>query len=136
MSEEIFVPEEFWVPKRIGGPKNLSSPHLASWNLTDFQRSWIYKIAPCVAKIFVYKRISTNVTRKNVAWAYVPNILDHLIFVNLGCMPNFSFLSYVEVGKKDVLRVGGSWLRIMPRLWLHLASLAEIPRWSQVWQNL
>ena len=51
--------------------------------------------------------LRTNVTRTNVAWAYVPNILDHLIFVNLGCMPNFSFLSYVEVGKKDVLRLGG-----------------------------
>ena len=55
----------------------------------------------------VYKMIWTNVTRTNIAWTSVPNILQHLIFVNLGCIPNFSFLGYVEVGKKEVLRVGG-----------------------------
>ena len=44
----------------------------------------------------------------NVAWTDVPNILDHHIFVNLGCILNFSFLGNVEVRKIDVLRVGGS----------------------------
>ena len=37
----------------------------------------------------------------------VPNTLNHLIFVTLGCIPKLSFLDYVEVGKKDGLRVGG-----------------------------
>ena len=51
--------------------------------------------------------IWTIVIRTNVAWTSVPNILNHHIFVNLGCIPNFSFLGYVEVRKIDVLRVGG-----------------------------
>ena len=48
-----------------------------------------------------------------------------LRFVRLGYIPNLSFLGYVEVRKKEVLRVGGwvgggwrvggSWSRIMPR---------------------
>ena len=41
-------------------------------------------------------------------WTSVPNILYHLIVVNLDCMRNVSFLGYVEVRKIDVLRVGGS----------------------------
>ena len=45
--------------------------------------------------------IWTNDTRTNVAWTSVPNILYHLIFVNLGRITNFSFLGYVEVRKKD-----------------------------------
>ena len=43
----------------------------------------------------------------------VPNALINLIFVTLGCIPKLSFLDYVEVGKKDRLRVGecvGGWL--------------------------
>ena len=56
----------------------------------------------------------------------------HLLLVNLGCMPNFSFLGYVKVGKKDVLRVGGEWVggwfwvENNATLWLHLASW-ELP---------
>ena len=42
-----------------------------------------------------------------VVWTNVPNILDHLIFVSLGCMHNFRFIGRVEVRKKDGLRVGG-----------------------------
>ena len=42
----------------------------------------------------------------NVVFTNVPNILDHPIFVNLGCMPNFSFLGCLEVRRKDGLRVG------------------------------
>ena len=63
----------------------------------------------------------------------VPNTLNHLIFVTLGCIPKLSFLDYVEVGKKDGLRVGGSVAEPMcwvggwfhdnnATLWLHLAS--------------
>ena len=79
----------------------------------------------CVYKILrekkiLYKMIWTNVTMTNVALTIVPNISYHLLFVNLGCMPNFSLLGYVEVRKKDVLwgggrLVGGFGSRIMPR---------------------
>ena len=92
----------------------------------------------------------------------VPNTLNHLIFVTLGCIPKFSFLDYVEVGKKNRLRVGGSvaepmcwvggsvaepmcwvggFMTIMPRCGsilqggpCQIFSLAENPRWSRVWQ--
>ena len=61
-------------------------------------------------KKIVYKMIWTIVIRTNVAWTSVLNILSHHIFVNLGCIPNFSFLGYVEVRKKDVLRLNGGWV--------------------------
>ena len=81
----------------------------------------------------------------------VPNTLNHLIFVTLGCIPKLSFLDYVEVGKKDGLRVGGSvaepmcwvggFMTITPRCGsilqggpCQIFSLAENPRWSRVWQ--
>ena len=103
--------------------KKISSLPSFKLNLPNLQPSWIYKIVPRIAKIFVYRRILTNVTRTNVAWANVPNILDRRIFVNLGYMPNFSFLGYAEVRKKDVLRVGGwFWVENNATLWLHLAS--------------
>ena len=52
----------------------------------------------------------TNVDWKNVSWTNVPNSLNHLRFVKLGWLPNLGFLEYVEVRKKDVLRVGGGWV--------------------------
>ena len=89
----------------------------------------------------------TNVTWTNIAWTNAPNSLNHLRFVKLGWLPNLGFLEYVEVRKKDVLRVGGwvgggwrvggSWSRIMPRCGsilqaetCQILSLAEDPRWS------
>ena len=54
--------------------------------------------------------IWTNDTRTNVAWTSVQNILYHLIFVNLGCITNFSFLSYVEVRKKAKIQ-SKKWLK-------------------------
>ena len=70
--------------------------------------------------------------------------------MSLGCMPNLSFLCYVEVQKKDGLRVGewvavdswvGGFMTIMPCCGsilqaetCQILSLAENPRWSQVWQ--
>ena len=53
------------------------------------------------------KYFCKNFIRTNVVWTNVPNILDHLVFVSLGCMYNFRLLGYVEVRKKDGLRVGG-----------------------------
>ena len=75
-----------------------------------------------------------------------PNTFNPINFVNLGCIPNFSFLDYVEVGRKDGLRVGGGWVGgfmiIMPRCGsilqagtCQILSLAENPRWSRVWQH-
>ena len=36
------------------------------------------------------------VVRTNIVGTNVPNTPSHLIFVNLGCLPNFSFLGFVE----------------------------------------
>ena len=59
-------------------------------------------------------------------------------FVNLGSMLNFSFLCYVEVRKKDVLRVAGGWVggfgSILQAETCQILILAENPRWSRVWQ--
>ena len=78
-----------------------------------------------------------------VTWTNVFKTLDHLIFVKLGCLPNFSSLVYLEVGEKDGLRVAGGWIggvkKIMPRCGSILQAgtcqilrLAEDPRWSQI----
>ena len=92
----------------------------------------------------------TNVSRTNASWANDPNPFDQINFVNSGGIPNFSFLVYTEVGRKDGLRVGGrriggcevvglvgGFMMIMPHCDLILQagtfqnlSLAEIPRWS------
>ena len=47
----------------------------------------------------------TNVDWKNVSWTNVPNSLNHLRFVKSGWLPNSGFIGYVEVGKKDFLRL-------------------------------
>ena len=80
----------------------------------------------------------------------VPKTLNYLIFVTLGCIPNLRFLDYVEVGKKDGLRVraaagagGNEFLQIiMPRCGsilqagtCQIISLTENPTWSRVWQK-
>ena len=54
----------------------------------------------------------TNVDWQNVSWTSVPNSLNRLRFVKLGWLPNLGFLEYVEVRKKDVLRVGG-WVAVL-----------------------
>ena len=57
------------------------------------------------------------------AWTNVPNPLDHLYFINLDNMQNYSFLGCVEVERKDGLRVAGGWFHENnATLWLHLAS--------------
>ena len=38
----------------------------------------------------------------NVVFTNVPNILDHPIFVNLGCMPSLCFQCYVKVPRTNV----------------------------------
>ena len=88
----------FWVPKFFCGQWNFVSKNFWLKRNVVSTKCW---------KRIVYKMIWTNVTRTNAAWTSVPNILYHLIFVNLGYMPNFSFLGYAEVRKKDVLWVGG-----------------------------
>ena len=86
----------------------------------------------------------TNVTETNVAWVNIQNTLEHLHLVDLGYMQKFHFIDHQEVVKKDGLRgwVGGL-MKIMPRCGsilqvgtCQILSLAENPRWSQVWQKL
>ena len=38
-----------------------------------------------------------NVVSTNIVGTNVPNTPSHLIFVNLGCLPNFSVIGFVEV---------------------------------------
>ena len=79
----------------------------------------------------------------------LPNTLNYLSFVTLGCIPKLGFLDYVQVGKKDGLRVragagagGNEFLQIiMPRCGsilqagtCQIFSKAGNPRWSRVWQ--
>ena len=75
----------------------------------------------------------------------IPNPLDPLKFVDVGWIPNFSFLGYLEVAKKDGLRAGGGWVGGFMKIMTHcgsisqagtcqILSLAEDPRWSQEWQ--
>ena len=66
--------------------------------------------------------------------------MDHLIYVNAGCLPNFSSLNYLEVMEIDGLWVG-DFLEIRPphgsilqAETCYILSLAENPRWSRVWQ--
>ena len=51
-----------------------------------------------------------------------PDKFNEYIFVNLGCMQNFGFLYYVEVGTKDVLWVGVFIGEIIASLWFRLVS--------------
>jgi len=52
----------------------------------------------------MHLKMRTTVTTANVVWTNVTNILDRLTVFNIGCMPNFSLLVYVEVREKMTSR--------------------------------
>ena len=101
-------------------------------------------VKSCVQKIFskkvVSKIIRTNVTRTNVDWTFVPNVFDHLIFVNFekSKRPNLC-----SSQKKDGLQVGGwvggarayhYWHENNATFWLHLASW-DLPDCQPSWES-